>query len=64
MMTDRANHTPTPPAQADNRGLTTVLFVGISLVIILGGLWSLYMGDAPYHPEVSRDGAGIQLATE
>jgi hypothetical protein len=35
----------------ERRGLSQVVFVMIGLGIILGGLWTLYMGDAPYHPE-------------
>lgn len=35
----------------DRRGFSQVVFVMIGLGIILGGLWTLYMGDAPYHPE-------------
>lgn len=64
MMTQRAKDTAQPSKRADNTALTTVLFVGIGMVIILGGLWSLYMADAPYHPEVTRDGTGIQLAAD
>ena len=38
------------------RGVSQAVFVFVGLGIILGGLWYLYMGDAPYHPadEVSR----------
>lgn len=38
------------------RGVSQAIFIIVGLGIILGGLWYLYMGDAPYHPtdEVSR----------
>lgn len=43
------------PSKKPNEGhVSQVLFVLIGLGIITGGLWTLYMADAPYHP-VSED---------
>ncbi len=54
----------TPTGNADSRGVSQTVFVIIGLGIIFGGLWMLYMDDAPYHPEdqVSRD--NVFLASE
>ncbi len=40
-----------------SRTLSQSIFVAIGLAIIVGGIWMLYMSDAPYHPEdtVTRD---------
>lgn len=42
-----------PPASdaSHSRALSQAIFVLTGLAIIALGLWSLYMGDAPYHPE-------------
>ena len=44
-------------AARDDRGFSQAIFVLAGLGIIAAGLWTLYMGDAPYHPDdsVSRD---------
>ncbi|MGC1505214.1 MAG: hypothetical protein WA782_13880 [Sulfitobacter sp.] len=50
------------PAETDrNRGVAQVIFVLTGLAIIIGGIWSLYMADAPYHPQdqVSRDSVSL-----
>lgn len=61
-MADNANHTPIAPAVSDQRGLSQFLFVTAGIAIILGGLWTLYMGDAPYHPnEVTQSIGGMSL---
>jgi hypothetical protein len=46
-----------PSETTDTRGLSQVVFVLGGIAIIVGGLWMLYMGDAPYHPQdqVTRD---------
>ncbi len=56
-MNQNANPARTLSVSTDRRGLSQAVFVMIGLGIISGGLWTLYMGDAPYHPEdqVSRD---------
>ncbi|MGJ8555859.1 MAG: hypothetical protein ACSHW6_02380 [Sulfitobacter geojensis] len=37
--------------------MSQVFFILTGLAIIAGGIWTLYMGDAPYHPQdqVTRD---------
>lgn len=35
----------------DRRGISQLIFVLVGIGIISGGLWSLYMADAPYHPQ-------------
>ncbi|MEP5731534.1 MAG: hypothetical protein ABJL67_19420 [Sulfitobacter sp.] len=52
----------TPPAKPDARGWSQVVFVLIGVGIIAGGLWSLYMGNAPYHPEDNVTQNGVFLA--
>lgn len=46
-----------PSETADKRGMSQVVFILTGLAIIAGGIWTLYMGDAPYHPQdqVTRD---------
>ena len=55
-MTDR---TAQGPDRGRDRGLSQFLFVAVGLAIIIGGLWTLYMDDAPYHPVVPVEGAGV-----
>lgn len=55
-MTDR---TASAPQSGRDRGFSQFLFIAIGLAIIISGLWSLYMDEAPYHPEVSQGGATL-----
>ena len=48
----------------DNKGVTQVIFVLAGLGIIAGGLWSLYMGDAPYHPQDDVTRGDVQLISD
>ena len=48
----------------DQRGFSQAVFVLIGMMIIVAGLWSLYMGDAPYHPEVSGSERGDFLTSD
>ncbi len=48
----------------DRRGITQFLFVISGVGIIVGGLWSLYMGNAPYHPEDTVTRSGVFLASD
>ena len=52
---------PEPVEMADKRGVAQFVFVLTGLVIIAGGIWTLYMADAPYHPQdqVTRDGISL-----
>lgn len=45
-MTYKVNPSPTPQPSF----LSQVVFMMVGLSIIVGGSWSLYMSDAPYHP--------------
>jgi len=49
------------PKPADRRGFSQIVFVMFGLAIIVGGIWTLYMGDAPYHPQdfVTRDSLSL-----
>ncbi|MFK7834641.1 MAG: hypothetical protein AB8B60_00345 [Sulfitobacter sp.] len=60
-MKDKNSDRERPSAKKDGRTLSQVVFVTVGLGIILGGLWTLYMGNAPYHPhdEVTRDGVSL-----
>ena len=60
-MTDRS---ASAPAGDGDRALGQFFFVAIGLAIIIGGLWSLYMGDAPYHPEITGSDSGMVLTTD
>lgn len=42
---------PTRTETVEKNGLSQIVFVVIGLGIITGGIWTLYMGDAPYHPQ-------------
>jgi len=37
--------------KSDNLTLSHLIFVAIGTAIIVGGLWFLYLGDGPYHPD-------------
>lgn len=52
-MAFQGNKSGDPSQSTDDRRLSQGLFVLAGLGIIAGGLWTLYMADAPYHPEVS-----------
>lgn len=45
----------------DGKGLSQAIFVLIALGIIVGGLWSLYFSDAPYHPQNDVSRSDTQL---
>lgn len=60
MMAREATNRTNVSTASDARGLSQVIFVAVGLTIIVGGLWMLYMGDAPYHPEVTQ-AEGIEL---
>lgn len=49
-----ANANSKTPMQAKDAALgrSEVIFVAAGLAIILGGLWLLYTGTGPYHPDV------------
>lgn len=51
-----------PPASASTFSQT--MFVLTGLAIIAGGLWNLYMSDAPYHPKVVSSEGEIYLAQQ
>jgi hypothetical protein len=42
------------PVASDPRIISQAIFIAFSLIVSAGGVWSLYMADAPYHPEVSQ----------
>ena len=48
----------------DQRGISQAVFVLIGILIIVAGLWTLYMGDAPYHPEVTGSESGDSLTSD
>jgi hypothetical protein len=61
---NKANNTNVPlPNAMDGRGVSQMIFVAVTLAITIGGIWSLYMADAPYHPEISRLDSGILFAS-
>lgn len=43
--------------------VSETIFLTVIIAITLGGVWSLYMTDAPYHPEISRLDSGIMFAS-
>ena len=49
-MNRQAQNLPTSSDKNTDRGLSQVVFVLVGLGIIAAGLWTLYMGHAPYHP--------------
>lgn len=63
-MNQQVSYTRTPSVDGNGRGLSQTLFVLIGLGIITGGLWTLYMADAPYHPEVPVAESQIFLASD
>lgn len=63
-MTRNGKASPTTPLSRDRRGISQFIFICVVLAIIVGGIWSLYMDNAPYHPEVTRTDNGITLDQE
>lgn len=59
-MTDKVHGSP----HASARILAQVLFFTVAFTIIIDGLWSLYMSDAPYHPDIVMSESEIYLAQE
>ena len=51
MMIQKEKAARIPSENVDRRGLSQLVFVVLGLGIITGGMWSLYMDDAPYHPD-------------
>lgn len=56
--------TRTPSENSGNRGVTQVIFILVALGIIIAGGWSLYMGDAPYHPQAPLIESQLQLPAD
>tara|TARA_R110002094_G_scaffold164703_1_gene148773 strand:- start:361 stop:552 length:192 start_codon:yes stop_codon:yes gene_type:complete len=48
----------------ENRGITQMVFILVALGIIIAGGWSLYMGDAPYHPQVPMTESQLNLPAD
>ncbi len=61
---NKVNNTGMPaPKPMDGRGVSQLIFVAVTLAITMSGIWSLYMADAPYHPEISRLESGVLFAS-
>ncbi|MBM1632739.1 hypothetical protein JQV27_10845 [Sulfitobacter mediterraneus] len=54
----------TPSAEMDDRTVSQMVFVAVGLAIVVGGLWLLYQGNAPYHPDVPMTDSETYLAIE
>ena len=52
-MDQRISAGRTPSNQNADRGMSEKLFIFAGLTIVLGGIWMLYMGNAPYHPDIN-----------
>jgi len=63
-MSYQGNVGRTPSAKMDDRAVSQVVFVAVGLAIVVGGLWLLYQGNAPYHPDVPISDNESYLATE
>lgn len=59
-MASNPNAAPHP----SDRRVSEKVFIFVGLTIILGGLWMLYMGDAPYHPDGTASETLIYLSTD
>lgn len=51
-MTQKSLAGGTPSVARDDRGLSHFVFIAVGVAIVVGGLWMLYMADAPYHPSI------------
>lgn len=63
-MDTKAKDTPTAPARDLGTGRSQLVYVAVGLSILLGGLWSLYSADGPYHPAGAEVDAQFQLSDD
>lgn len=54
----------TPSGGDGNRGMSQTIFILVALGIIIAGGWSLYMDDAPYHPQAPLIESQLQLPAD
>ena len=60
-MSTKASPRHDSTGQSGDKTVSQVIFVTVALVIILAGVWTLDLGEAPYHPDdsVSRSDYGM-----
>jgi hypothetical protein len=63
-MNQEVNAGRTPYVQPADRRTSEKVFIFVGLSIVLGGIWMLYMGDAPYHPDGELADNHIQIITD
>lgn len=63
-MNQHVSAAQSPSGMPADRRMSERVFVFIGMAIVLGGLWMLYMGDAPYHPEGGTAENHIQIYTD
>ena len=63
-MSYQGNVGRTPSAEMDDRTVSQMIFVAVSLAIVVGGLWMIYQGNAPYHSDVLINDSETYLAIE
>lgn len=56
--------TRSTPKSDDTRPLSQAVVVVISLMIIAAGLWFVYQGNAPYHPQGALEETPLHLARD
>jgi hypothetical protein len=56
-MNNQPKTSPSGPVKSSDLTRSHLIFVAVGLAIIVGGLWLLYVSDAPYHPDVPVSGS-------
>lgn len=62
-MNTNADSKATQPADEPTVGRAEIVAMAVGLSIILGGLWLLYNGTGPYHPDVPISESIVQDVT-
>jgi hypothetical protein len=62
-MSTNAKGSVAAPDNSGNLGRSQAIFVGVGLAIIFGGLWLLYGGSGPYHPDIPLSESEVQAVS-
>ncbi len=63
-MSTKTNESNSARSNDSDLGRSQVIFMAVGVGIILGGLWLLYSGTGPYHPDVPMSENMVQGASD
>lgn len=63
-MDQRISASRIPSGNSDDRRISEKIFIFVGMTIVLGGVWMLYMGNAPYHPDAEALDMTIQITVD